>query len=236
MTRVTSSIARWWNRRRIITVEEEGTVDDSALLVSGKTLRSLGLVVTSFVWLHHHSKKRPFALKQDENVGYGTIRISRTARDNLGAAIGDIVSLSGKNPTKVDSITLYPTGDTKELAGHLISEYIYPYFSHSVRPVHLDDFITIRSGPSEVTFCIIDIDLWEYGLVTGDTQIMLVNCAHNEVDYGRLQDPLECARELQRDIDYINSKDHGSCVAKVSRSIQRLVDLLEAPPVYEESH
>jgi hypothetical protein len=133
----------------------------------------------------------------------------------------------------VHSITLYPLSDTAQLGeGHLLSDYIHPYFSNSFHPVHTDDFLSIGVGPG--AFCVIDITPNEFGLVTPETEIMVVaRPGEGTCDYESIDNPLECASKLRKNFDYLSSKWCAEAMAEFAKGLQRLVNLLEGPPSYE---
>lgn len=69
---------------------------------------------------------------------------------------------------------LYPVGDyTEDLAGSLLSDFIYPYCNGRMRPVGMGDHFTIRAFSGDVALCILDIRPREYGLVTWEIQMLL---------------------------------------------------------------
>jgi hypothetical protein len=100
--------------------------------------------------------------------------------------------------------------------------------------VHACDTITIDNGTCYGTFHVLDVTPYEYGLVTPETKITLAQCVEDErSDYRKIQDPLECALELQKNVDYVSSGWCGETVAEFGTGLQRLIDLLQAPPLYK---
>lgn len=149
---------------------------------------------------------------------------------NLGSSACSI-SLVNR---QADFILLYPVGDyAKNLAGFLLSDFIYPYFRVRVCPVHVDDHFTIHTVTG-MLLCVLDIGPWEYGLVTSETHIMLAKSMENEVVPAPSDDALECAQQLQREVDYRSTRDYGRRIVDFAVYTQKLVDLLEAPPLYTE--
>jgi hypothetical protein len=135
---------------------------------------------------------------------------------------------------QIDSMVLYPVPATRALAGCLVSDYIYPHFIKGIRPVHACDIITIGHGGCRGTFHILNTTPSEYGLVTPGTKITLAQRVGEEGSgYGAIMDPLECALELQRNVDYISPEWCGETVAELSKGLQKLVHLLQAPPLYK---
>lgn len=123
--------------------------------------------------------------------------------------------------------------DTKSLAGSLLSDFIYPYFSGRVCPVHIDDHFTIHTVAEDATFCVLGIGPWEYGIVTPETHIMLAKSVENEDVPAPSEDALECAKQLRRELDYLSTKDYGRRIVDFAGYTQRLTYLLEAPPLYK---
>lgn len=232
-----------------------GHFDDLVLSVSSKTIKARGLDGETFVWAHHRDIRRPFLLNQDDNICKDVVCISQTAVDNLAAASTDIINfiyLSRGHIPKVglsrkwisvltlrqaDFVTLYLVGDPDGLSGSLMSDYLHPYFSSGdcMRPMHVDDFITIHRGTYTATFAVLDIGPLHYGIITPDTYLSLIPPLGKSilVEDVETNNPLHCAQELLTKIDYINSKDYASSIAQFVRCLQRLVYLLEPPPVYE---
>jgi hypothetical protein len=77
------------------------------------------------------------------------------------------------------------------------SDYIHPYFSDSFHPVHTDGFLSI--GVSLGAFCVIDITPNEVGLVTPETEIMVVaRPGEGTCDFESIDNPLKCASKTQK--------------------------------------
>jgi uncharacterized protein YlzI (FlbEa/FlbD family) len=132
----------------------------------------------------------------------------------------------------MESIVLYPLLDGGESEGSLICDYVYPYFSNSTHPVNCDDFISISSGMRWQKFAVLEASPCESGVVTPETHITLVRgSAH--VPYERINDALECALELQRNIDFLSPKWCAESLANFAGGFRRLVDLLQQPPLYK---
>ncbi|KAL2866177.1 uncharacterized protein BJX67DRAFT_382267 [Aspergillus lucknowensis] len=208
-------------------------IDDMAVRISTRTARKLGLLQAQFVWVHYNKTRRPFFLRLGEGVEDNTVYMSFTAQSNLSAQAGGHVYLRSATLPTVDSITLYPLAGTATLEGNLVSDYVGPYFSRGIHPVHLNDFIAIGS---DLRFCVVAMERNEFGLVTPETQITLVRgFGQDAPDYNSIGDAVECALELRRNIDYITPAWCAESLAEFARGFQRLVDLLQAPPLYEKA-
>lgn len=110
---------------------------------------------------------------------------------------------------KAKQIILYPVGSTKSLLDRLISDYMQPNFGSldSEWSLHVDDtLILYSSNRSAARFEVIDIVPYDYGMVTPETIVSITNFEECRTDYVTLDDPLNCAREIQKSID---SGSHG---------------------------
>jgi hypothetical protein len=114
----------------------------------------------------------------------------------------------------------------------LLSEYIHPYLRDRIHPVHIDDFIDI--GPA--SFCVVETAQQKFGLITPATQVTVAKrFGLLSPNYKLVDDALECTLELQRNVDYISPTWCAESLADFARGLQRLVDLLQAPPLYEKA-
>lgn len=98
----------------------------------------------------------------------------------------------------------------------------------------MDDLFTIHAALRYADLCILEIGPCKYGLVTPETHIMLSKSVENADVPAPSDDPLKCARQLQKEVDYLSTRDYGRHIVDFAGYTQRLVHLLEAPPLYTE--
>ncbi|KAL4993995.1 hypothetical protein BDV10DRAFT_189456 [Aspergillus recurvatus] len=221
-----------WRPRTVLTIKEGG-IDDTAVRISTQTARKLGLLQAEYVWVQYNKKKRPYALRHCEATEKDTLYMSITAQGNLSVQPGNKVFLERAVLPNITSINLYPlSDDIATFEGQLISEHVYPYFSSSIHPIGMDDFLDTSTGLGK--FCVVNMKPNDVGLITPETDITLVRFGGHIPDYDSIDDVVECALELRRNVDYINTKWCAESLAGYAKGVQRLVDLLQSPPLYEE--
>jgi hypothetical protein len=114
----------------------------------------------------------------------------------------------------------------------MVSDHIHPYFHRGLHPVYVNDLIQI--GPA--TFSVVNIAETKFGLITPQTQIHLIKrmgAPHST--YDTIDDVVSCILELQRNVDYVSPTWCAESLAQFAKGLQRAVDLLQAPPVYEKA-
>lgn len=132
------------------------------------------------------------------------------------------------------AVALYPLADTASSEGQLISDYIHPYFSNVIHPICMDDFVNIAPGIRE--FCVVGMEPKDFRIITPETQITLARrLSGRPLDYGSINNVMDCAVELQRDVNYINPKWCAESLAEFTKGLQRLMELLQNPPLYEKA-
>ena len=98
--------------------------------------------------------------------------------------------------------------------------------------IHTDNFIDIQSGHCTATFSVFDISPMGYGVITENTRIMVKHSDSSNADC-EPNDALWLAQSVQKRLDYIHLKNHGRSSVELSATVQKLVHLPEAPPLYE---
>ena len=101
-----------------------------------------------------------------------------------------------------------------------------------MRLIHTDDFNDIQSGHCTATFSVFDISPMGYGVITENTHITVKHSESSNADC-EPNDTLQLAQSVQKRPDYIHLKNHGRSLVELSATVQKLVHLLEAPPLYE---
>ncbi|PYH40590.1 uncharacterized protein BP01DRAFT_361095 [Aspergillus saccharolyticus JOP 1030-1] len=226
---------KWKDQFTILTLDND--INDDEIRISPRTFRKAKLELYEYIWLRCRKVKRPFMPVIDTSIPYKCVKISLAAQQHLSVDATAKVRFSQKPVSRAEMIFLCPCGPDQNSDGNILHDFINPFFRCGGRIAYTDQYMTIRSQGRTMNFTVLAIRPLEYGLVTSATHIILTKVNLPIHNSGAEESPAEYARQLQKDLDYVQSTNYAASIAMLSSKLQKLVNLLEwldLPPMYEQ--
>jgi len=208
---------------RLIVDDVSGVVtgdgDNSCVLLSLQKMEELQLFRGDTVLIKGKKRKETVCIAiANEETEENKIRMNKVIRKNLGAKLGDVVSLHNAGEVKYgERIHVLPFSDTVEgITGNLFETFLKPYFQESYRPVKKGDYFLVRGGFRPVEFKVVQVEVKD----AEDEDICIVapeTVIHCEGD------PLE--REDEEGADDVGYDDLGGC----SKALVMMREMIELP-------
>lgn len=158
------------------TVEEPSTSDNSTAFFNKESIEKSNFFRGQPILIKGKGTLETVAVAlTNDECKPNVIQINSVIRKNLGVKVGDtvVISKSSECPD-INKVSIAPYKNSiKGLSCdfNFFEQLLKPYFSQSVRPLHIYDSFTVTSGEMTVEFRVDAIEPGKYGVVTNNTEI-----------------------------------------------------------------
>lgn len=157
-------------------VSSDRSSDVSVAEFNPKNLEELDLFEAEIVFIGRNSSFKTLCVAiSKDNVPYKSIRISDSIMKNICVENDSIVTIYRCDDCPyIEKLYIAPYRHSmSSYTGDLEQNVVIPFFSSFMRPLHDDDVFSVNVEGKEFEFYVQKITPLNYGLVTGDTRIVI---------------------------------------------------------------